>query len=935
MSRLSLGLHALVAPGGSIRSVREALLAASRAAPEWERVTRVTCRVNCAYQRLCSHNAYVTDGVVLRVEQTGAYPEHGDGRPPDRNPRGCQKGMVYAHRNLDPARIKYPMRRVGERGEGKWRRISWEEALSEIADAVIDVLTTEGTEAIVLGGGTQGEGSGVSDVLSGQALWSHLGVPMTDVNVEIGDDHQGATATFGTPFVCDSADNWYYADMILVWGGNPAYTNIPNFHYITEARYNGTQVVAICPDLSPSAIRADRWVPVNIGTDAALALSMANVIIAEGLYNEAFVREQTDLPLLVRDDTRKFLRERDLKRGGSDDVLYIYDPGSREVVEAPRKSLALNGLVPALEGEFTVETLDGRVTVRPMLELLKRHLAAYTPERASQITGCSPETIARLARDVARAKGVVNITTYNWGKFYHGDLIERAIILIFALCGHMGRKGASYNAFSSFFPDTSFGPVLQLGSQVLQASAASDPRYARWREEGYTDEMVLYEYVREAYQRRVFVGTSMFYYFHGGLLDLSEKHNSWDPHLKRPLREYTQEALAKGWALVAPLPGKDPRILFNMGGNFARRVRGTQEVLRTLLPKLRLLVCIDFRMTSTAMLADIVLPAAGWYEKHSICFLHVTHSPYLHVCNKAMEPLWESKSEWEIWCLLAETIQRRAQERGIHTYKDASGNEKRLDNIYDRVTMNGFYSAEDDEAAARDTFLNTKNVEPMDWAEFKERGFAAFTGVGMHVASVGNSCDLVPGEPMVPLTWHTDRKDPYPTATRRMQFYIDHDWHLELGEQFPVQKQDPKAGGDYPLRVTGGHARWSVQSTHVDNALLLRLQRGGPVLYLSVADARARGVKDGEMVDVFNDVGAFQTRAVVAPSVRPGQVIIYHAWENLQFPGWRHFKSVMPSPLNPIEMASGYFQFRPIFFTGYPGHSDRDSRVEVRLASRG
>ena len=893
----------------------------------------MTCRVNCAYQRLCSLNAYVSDGIVLRVEQTGAYPDPTDVGVPDRNPRGCQKGMAYAHRHLDPARVKYPMKRVGERGDGKWQRITWEEALSEIADAMIDVLTTEGPEAIVMGGGTQGEGSGVSDVLSGQALWNNLGCPMSDVNVEIGDDHQGATATFGTPFVCDSADNWYYADMILIWGGNPVYTNIANHHYLAEARYNGSRVVTIAPDYSASAIHADLWVPVNIGTDAALALSMAHVIIAEKLYKEEFVREQTDLPLLVRSDTGKFLRERERKRGGSEDILYLYDLASKRVVEAPRKSLALSDLVPALEGEFTVETLDGTVTVRPVMDLLRSHLAQYAPEKASLVTGCSSGMIVALAREVARARGVVNISTYNWGKFYHGDLIERAIILVFALCGHMGRKGASYNSFSSFFPDTSFGPVLQLGSQILRTAAANDPRYSKWREDGFTDEMVLYEYVHEAYQRRTFVGTSMFYYFHGGLLELSETHNSWDPHLKRPLREYMREALAKNWALVAPLPGRDPRILFNFGGNFARRVRGTQQVLRTLLPKLRLLVCVDIRMTSTAMLADIVLPAAGWFEKFSLCFLHVTHSPYLHLCNKAMEPLWDSKPEWEIFCLLAETLQRRARARGLVTYKDTNGNERRLDNIHERVTLNGLYTAEDDEAAARDTFVNTSNVEPMDWEQFKERGFAAFTGVGMHVASVGNSCDVKPGEPIVPLTWHTDRKEPYPTATRRMQFYIDHDWHLELGEQFPVQKEDPKAGGDYLLRVTGGHARWSVQSTHVDDALLLRLQRGSPVLYLSTADARARGVADGDMVEVFNSVGSFQVKAVVAPSVRPGQVIIYHAWENYQFPGWRHFKSVMPSPLNPIEMASGYFQFRPIFFTGYPGHSDRDTRVEVRGAA--
>ncbi|MBI1998485.1 MAG: molybdopterin-dependent oxidoreductase, partial [Deltaproteobacteria bacterium] len=73
----------------------------------------------------------------------------------------------------------------------------------------------------------------------------------------------------------DSADNWFHADIILVWGGNPAYTNTPNFHYIPEARYNGARVIAIAPDYNASVVHADLWVPLEIGTDAALALSMA------------------------------------------------------------------------------------------------------------------------------------------------------------------------------------------------------------------------------------------------------------------------------------------------------------------------------------------------------------------------------------------------------------------------------------------------------------------------------------------------------------------------------------------------------------------------------------------------------------------------------------------------------------------------------------
>jgi nitrate reductase alpha subunit len=104
------------------------------------------------------------------------------------------------------------------------------------------------------------------------------------------------------------------------------------------------------------------------------------------------------------------------------------------------------------------------------------------------------------------------------------------------------------------------------------------------------------------------------------------------------------------------------------------------------------------------------------------------------------------------------------------------------------------------------------------------------------------------------------------------------------------------------------------------------------VLLLSVQDAEGRGVRDGDFVEVYNDVGGFKVQAVVSSSVRPGQVIIYHSWENYQFDGWRHFKSVMASPMNPIELAGGYGHLRPGPALGAPGISDRDPRVEVRKA---
>jgi anaerobic selenocysteine-containing dehydrogenase len=248
------------------------------------------------------------------------------------------------------------------------------------------------------------------------------------------------------------------------------------------------------------------------------------------------------------------------------------------------------------------------------------------------------------------------------------------------------------------------------------------------------------------------------------------------------------------------------------------------------------------------------------------------------------------------------------------------------------VTFGGLYNEDDEEGVARDAFLNASNVEQLDWEEFKERGIASYTGVGTGMRSIGNTCDIVPGETLVPLTWHTDRKDPYPTLTRRMQFLIDHELFRELGEDLPVHKEPPTAGGNFPLMITGGHARWSIHSDQVDETLILQLQRGVPVMFLSAKDAAPRGIQDGDTIEVFNDVSTFNVQAAVTPALRPGQVIMYHSWENYQFDGWRHFKSVMASPMNPIELAGDYFQIRPITMSNYPGFSDRGTRVEVRKA---
>jgi anaerobic selenocysteine-containing dehydrogenase len=110
---------------------------------------------------------------------------------------------------------------------------------------------------------------------------------------------------------------------------------------------------------------------------------------------------------------------------------------------------------------------------------------------------------------------------------------------------------------------------------------------------------------------------------------------------------------------------------------------------------------------------------------------------------------------------------------------------------------------------------------------------------------------------------------------------------------------------------------------------LLRLQRGEPTVTLSPQDASVRNVEDGDSVRVFNNQGDFELQARISDSVRPGQVIVYHAWEPYQFKGHRSQQSLTPNPINPIQLAGGYFHLQPRLATGTPGASDRGTRVDV------
>ncbi len=899
----------------------------------WDRIAKSTHYVNCGQQRGCAWNVFVKGGIVWREEQIADYPQTND-EVPDFNPRGCQKGACYSDRMYSAARVLHPLKRVGARGGGGWKRISWDDALGEIADATIDALAQYGSGSVFWDGGT-GLTSGCHGLGLARSIML-LDTPLIEPNAEIGDHFPGFGVTLGKVLFSSSADDLFYADLILIWGGNPNYTNIPNMHFVNEARYNGARVVCITPDYNPSAIHADEWVPVELGSDAALGLAMAHVMLEEGIFNASFVREQTDLPLLVRGDTGRFLRQSDREPGGAKDLFYVFDRKSGEIREAPRSTLALGSLEPALEGEYRVSTSQGDLTVTPVFARLREHLAQYTPEAASRITGTPPEQIRRLARALANARAATALGQTNFSKYYNGMEMERAMVLCFALAGQFGKKGSGLAALTFFSiagTDTLAASSGSLSPKVGAAALGLQrlPELIRMKWQGYSMEMMLSAMGREEYKKGLFLSTQLFLYKHGGLEERYGSARKWDPSLKRDFSDHLQEALDKGWQAVPETP---PRVFFEAGGNFFRRVRGYDVALDHLLPKLDLVVTIDWRMSNTALHSDYVLPAAGWYEKDDICWGSPV-APYCHVTTRAVEPLGDSRTDWEIHCLLIKKLQQRAIERGITEFVDRSGEKRRLDNIYDEFTFGGLFTENNTEEVLEVMLGMATNVGGISWSELKQKGYVRYTGIGNSLMQAGHATDFGPDETITANTRQTQQKQPWPTHTRRMQFYIDHDLYFELDRVLPTHKDQPKVGGDYPLQMTGGHTRWSIHSSWRDDPTLLRLQRGEPAIFLSVVDSKARKIRDGDRVRVFNDLGSFEVVAKLSTSVRPGQLIAYHAWEPFQFKQRKSHQSVIASPMNPIDLAGDYFQLDPTLLMGQPGGNDRGTRVDVERVKRG
>ncbi|EOV0632404.1 dimethylsulfoxide reductase subunit A [Cronobacter turicensis] len=402
----ALGGLALAASGISLPfGLRPAAAAVGRAIAPDERVVWSACTVNCGSR--CPLRMHVTEGEIRYVETDNTGTDDYDGL---HQVRACLRGRSMRRRVYNPDRLKYPMKRVGKRGEGKFARISWEEALDTIAQGMKRIISEYGNEAIYLnyGTGTLG-GTLTRSWPPGKTLIARLMNCCGGYLNHYGDYSSaqiaaGLNYTYGGWADGNSPSDIANSKLVVLFGNNPGETRMSGggvTYYLEQARAKSqARMIVIDPRYTDTAAgREDEWIPIRPGTDAALAAAIAWVLITENYVDQPFL----------------------------DNYCVGYD----------EKTLPPGA--PA-NGHYKAYILgDGPDNT------------AKTPAWAAPITGIPEARIIKLAREIGEAKPA--FIAQGWGPQRHsnGELACRAIAMLPILTGNVGIPGGNSGAREGSF----------------------------------------------------------------------------------------------------------------------------------------------------------------------------------------------------------------------------------------------------------------------------------------------------------------------------------------------------------------------------------------------------------------------------------------------------------------------------------------------------
>jgi anaerobic dimethyl sulfoxide reductase subunit A len=739
----------------------------------------------------CDHNcgsrhaliAHKKNDVIVRLStDDGRYQAGGAfGKDTVEEPqlRACLRGRSYRSRLYSQERLLYPMKRVGERGEGKFKRITWDEALDGIAQKMVELKTRYGPTAM-LDQAYAGTSYGVlhkSDQIEG-LLSRFLGMFGCRTNSWSVPSYQGTTTssrwTFGTIEDGNEDDAFAHSKLIIMWGWNPAYTfhGGNTFYYMRLAKQQGCKFVVIDPQYTDSAAAYDAWwIPIRPNTDAAMLAGMAHYIFENNLQDQAFID--------------KFCQGMDA------------------------------GTMP----DWAASSPNGTENFKDYI-LGKYDNTPKTPEWAEKICGVPAADIKKLADLYARTKPAALKASWSPGRNAYGEQYSRMAAALQAMTGNIGILG---------------GCAEGVGK-------------------GWHAESIAYPY--DEYANKWWA---------------SIKSDRW-AHCVLNYPKVKREEIGC-WPRDDELDGQIPNIkgIWWHGSDWFNQLTNINKEIAA-IKKLELVVCADATITPSGLWADYLLPAATHFERHDVGLPWYKGHYYIHR-PKVIEPMGESKTDFQIFTELAYRIEQIDQDPAVNNFG------KRYNPRAERSYFE--HPDETDEAylSAWWTKVQDHQHVTMSWETFKKHGIYKFVFDRPHVAfraqieeeeefeTPSGKIEILCTELAQIKNWERTRYGAHvPSIPKWIEPF---EW---LGEQ--------KKTKDYPFHMISPHPRWRTHSIFNNIPWLRETYQQEITLY--TGDAQKLGIKTGDMVEAWNARGRVVAPAYVTERCMPGVVVLHEgSWMDL------------------------------------------------------
>ena len=392
----------------------------------------------------CGAIATVEDGRFTRLDPD---PEHPTGQAL------CAKGRAAPELVYDPQRLTHPLRRTRPKGDPDpgWERISWDEALDFTAAAMRRAADQHGPRSVaftVSSPSTTAIGDSTGFL---QRLANAFGTPNAAVSLDVCGWGRGFATrfTYGVASVGVGAGGAMpdiaNSGCLVLWGYNPSYTRLTHATATVEALKRGMRLIVVDPRHVGLASKADLWLRVRPGTDGALALGIANIMIERGWFDRDFIREWSNGPHLVRADNGRLLTGADVSAGGDAHRLFAWDKTAARLVPYDTTTGRYDGGSAnlALDGEYRVATAAGEIVCHPAFELYARLCGRYPPEVVEAICWVSRDQVEQTARLIWHSRPV---SYYAWsGHEQHANVTQtaRAMSLLYALTGSFDQPGGN------------------------------------------------------------------------------------------------------------------------------------------------------------------------------------------------------------------------------------------------------------------------------------------------------------------------------------------------------------------------------------------------------------------------------------------------------------------------------------------------------------